>query len=94
MQIFAVMGMKQDQRQAVVSLATKAFRESNTYQVDGGLFLATDGNHTTQEVAKKIGIGDDKNNFRGVVINAKFNWGFHDSGLWEWMEVKSGDNDK
>ena len=94
MQIFAVTGMLPEQQEAIVSLAVAEFGRENIYEAEGVCFLSTELALSTQTVAKKLGIADDKNDYQGVVINAKFNWGYHDEKLWEWMALRSDGNGK
>lgn len=91
MQIFAVVGMLEEEQEEIVKLAHSLVGENNTFAVEGALFVSTEEAYLTQDLAKKLGIGDRDHKYTGVVINAKFNWGFHDKYLWEWMEAKSGD---
>ena len=88
MKIFAVVGTDDpDQRAAIVATAERSY--DSIYDVSGVLFVAVESDETTAEVARKLGIGDDKKLFHGIVIDATFNWGFHDKELWEWMRAKS-----
>ena len=91
MNIFAVLGTRSEQRPEVIQLAQSNYSEPNVYIVQDGIFLASDG-QTTQEVARQLGIGDDNNNYTGVVVMVAHYWGYHDRDLWEWIVARSKSN--
>ncbi len=88
MQIFAVVGILDDQRALVIQLAKGHYGKENVYVVPNGAFIASDG-ETTKEVSLNIGIGDDEHNYNGVVVMMQYYWGYHDKELWEWITAKS-----
>ena len=91
MQLFAIFGVRDDQRGGIVELAETRYSVPNVYSIPNGLFIASDG-ETTQEVCSKLGIGGTENGmrgFNGVVVMVNYYWGYHDKELWEWMVARS-----
>ena len=88
MQVFAVVGTRNDQHQEVIAQAITAYGKSNVYQTRHSLLIAANGD-TTEEVARRIGIGDGVHNYNGIVILVNYYWGFYDKGVWEWLVTKS-----
>ncbi len=91
MQIFAVIGILDDQRAHLIQKAKQKYSEANVYVVPNAAFIASDG-ETTKEVSRSIGIGDDEHDFTGVVVNVQYYWGFHNNNLWEWIVTRSKSN--
>ena len=88
MQIFAVVGILDDQRAHVIQLAKKRYGKENVYVAPNAAFIASDG-ETSKEVSRNIGIGDDDYDYTGVVVMLQYYWGFHNKQLWEWITAKS-----
>ncbi len=88
MQIFAVVGILDDQRAHLIQKAKQKYSKENVYVVPNAAFIASDG-ETTQEVSRSIGIGDDEHDFTGVVVMVQYYWGYHNKELWEWITAKS-----
>ena len=91
MQIFAVVGIIDDQRAHLIQQAKEKYTKANVYEVPNGLFIASDG-ETTEEVSANIGIGANNNAYSGVVVMVQYYWGYHDSKLWEWITARSRSN--
>ena len=91
MQIFAVIGMREEQRDNIVKLARDRYTTANIYIAQNAVFVAS-GGETTQELSVRLGIGDDKNNYTGVVIMVDYYWGYHPKELWEWIAARSKSN--
>ena len=88
MQIFAVVGILDDQRAHVIQLAKEHYGKENVYVVPNGAFIASDG-ETTKEVSLKLGIGDESKAYSGIVVMVQYYWGYHNKELWEWITAKS-----
>ena len=91
MQIFAVFGTRGHERAQIVQLAKDKYTEANVFELQSAIFVASD-RETTQEVSVKLGIGDDGNNYSGVVIMVQYYWGFANPALWEWITARSRSN--
>lgn len=91
MQLFAVLGLEETEQGKVLNLAKTTYANENIYTLEHGFIVASSG-ETTQEVAQKLGIGDDTNNYIGVVIQTSFYWGYHSRALWEWMNARAKGN--
>ena len=91
MQIFAIVGTKTEQHGEIVRLAKERYTEANVYTIPDVVFLAS-ARETTQEVAIQLGIGDDNNNYTGVVVMVNYYWGYHSKDLWEWIAARSSIN--
>ena len=91
MQIFAVVGTRNDQRARLVELAKENYTDANVYDINNALFIAASG-ETTTEVSKKVGIGGVPGSLTGVVVMVDYYWGFHAKELWEWMAARSKAN--
>ena len=91
MQIFAVVGIRSEQRDDIVQAATRHYTEANVYPRSTVVFLASSG-ETTEEVSVKLGIGDDDKNYTGVVLMVNYYWGYYAKELWEWMAARSKAN--
>ena len=91
MQIFAVTGTLDEQREKIVELARNGYSEANIYIASNAVFVAS-GGETTKEVSVRLGIGDEKTNYSGVVIMVNYYWGYYDKELWEWIAARSKSN--
>ena len=91
MQVFAIAGTKEDQRQKVIQKAQLTYGNDNTYIANDGIFIASNG-QTTQEISRSVGIGDDLNNFSGVVMMLNHYWGYQDREFWEWIDARLTSN--
>ena len=87
MQIFAIVGTREDQRQQVIRLARSNYGDENVYLANDGIFIASNG-QATEESSRSVGIGDDINSFSDVVMMVNHYWSYHDRELWEWITAK------
>ena len=91
MQIFAVVGTRDSQRDSIIHLAKAKYADANIFVAGNAVFIATDG-ETTQDICVKLGIGDKKNDYTGITIPVQHYWGFHNPQLWEWLTARSRSN--
>lgn len=93
MQIFAIIGTRDNQRDSIIRLAKAKYTDANVFVAQDANFIAPDG-ETTQEVCIRLGIGDDENDYTAVVIAVQYYWGFHSPQLWEWITAKAKSNSR
>ena len=91
MQLFAIFGTIPQEHDKIVEKAKQSYGNPNVYTIAQSVIVASSG-RTTQEVATSLGIGDDQNDFTGVVVQAGYYWGYHSKSLWEWMAARSKSN--
>ena len=65
------------------SKSIKSTYPDDNFRAWPGLWFVVD-NATTQEVAKKLGIGGSEEG-RGVVLSVNNYWGRAPKSLWEWL---------
>jgi hypothetical protein len=58
------------------------------FKIAPGQWLISAPRLTTWEVTEKLGASDGQKG-KLVVFSISEYWGYHDSGLWEWLRVKS-----
>ena len=91
MQIYAVFSTLDYEHDQIVQRAKAQYTAPNVFTIPSGILVASPG-ETSQEVASNLGIGNDKDNFTGVVVMVNYYWGFHNKDLWEWMAARSKRN--
>ena len=87
MQVYAVVGVPTDQRDMVASRASAQYLPQNIRHLPDGVILVASNGETSQEVCKRLGIGEEGNH-TGVVFPVSYYWGFYAKDLWEWFDAK------
>ena len=90
MQVFAVFSLRPGA--SIHEKAEEAFRGDYLF-VDDSSCLVASHISTTQEVAAKLGIGQERDSqgeiWNGIVTTFGSYWGFHNANTWEWIRVKA-----
>ena len=80
--MFAVLDIDSD---GSVTQKIKAEFPDSHLAINKHTFLVTCEGVTTQDLAKKIGLGSEEDTDRGIVFSLGVFWGNHSPNTWEWL---------